>query len=299
MDALTRRQLEAFLEEDLGRGDVTSEAVIPAAAQAAGVVRSHAEGTVAGLAEARLLAELTGVTCEALVADGATVGPGDEVLRLAGHARAVLGVERTLLNLLGHMSGVATATRRMVETVAGTGTRVAATRKTLPGLRGLEKRAVVLGGGDPHRGDLSAAVLIKDNHLALIGDPGEAVRRARGAAGFTCTIEIEVETTDAAVAAARAGADILMLDNMQPAQVRATIAALVDAGLRDGVQIEASGGIRPETARAYAEAGADVISCGALTASATAFDFSLTLEPGPPVRPEPQLATNQTTDLGP
>lgn len=278
-DETTRRRLASFLEEDLGRGDITSDSVVAPGALAVGSVRAREAGVAAGVHEATLLAEIAGLRAEPRVGDGDAFAEGAGLLRLHGRARAILGVERTLLNLLSHMSGVATRTRRAVDALAGTGARIAATRKTLPGLRAFEKRAVVLGGGDPHRFDLGDAVLIKDNHLALAGGVVEAVRRAREKASFTASIEVEVESIDDALAAAEAGADVLMLDNMDPERVRETVAALQAAGLRGRVTLEASGGIRPEAARPWAEAGVDIISCGALTASSPTLDLTLTLTP--------------------
>lgn len=278
MDELIRRQLLGFLHEDLGRGDITSDAVVPAGIKSIASVVARQCGIVAGLHETMLLGQLAGLDVDLVAEDGATLESGDCAVQLRGAARAILGVERTLLNLLSHMSGIATATRRVVEQLEGTGARIAATRKTLPGLRAFDKRAVVIGGGDPHRYDLGDAVLIKDNHLAIVGGVAEAVRRARDAVSFTCKVEIEVETATDALVAAEAGADILLLDNMSPAALGATVTALRQAGLRERVVIEASGGITVASARAYADAGAELVSMGALTSSAPAMDFSLEME---------------------
>ena len=197
------------------------------------------------------------------------------MLRLDGPVRAVLLVERTALNLVGRMAGIATATAGFAARAreARPGVRVAATRKTAPGLRLLDKRAVVLGGGDPHRYTLSDAVLLKDNHLALVGIE-EAVGRARAVSAYR-VIEVEAETADEAVRAARAGAGVVMLDNMTPDGVKEALAALEAAGLRDRVTVEASGGITEETVGAYAALGVDIISVGALTHSARALDVTL------------------------
>lgn len=277
MREIVRHKLLEFLEEDLGRGDVTSEAIIPVDAVAIADLTARQEGIVAGLTEAGWLAELAGITAFPGLEDGDGLEPGDRALRLEGAARPLLGVERTLVNLVGHMSGVATLTRRAVDAVAGTGVRIAATRKTLPGLRWFQKRAVRLGGADPHRYDLSDAVLIKDNHLELAPDLTEAVQRARNAGSFTHRIEIEVEDPAEALEAARAGADILLLDNMDPATVAAAVDGLRAEGLRERVLLEASGGIGIDDLAAYAEVGVDVISMGALTSSATSLDFSMEL----------------------
>jgi len=185
--------------------------------------------------------------------------------------------ERTLLNILMRMCGIATATRRLVRKVeeAGFKVRIAATRKTAPGLRYFDKRAVVVGGGDPHRFRLDDAILIKDNHVALVGDVEEAVRRARSATSFTKKIEIEVQTSEDAVKAAQAGADIIMLDNMTAEEVEKTIDALKHRKLRDRVLIEVSGGIVEENILSYAKAGPDIISTGAITHSVKSVNISL------------------------
>ena len=280
VDDSIKEQLAAFLDEDLGRGDITSEALIDASRGASARVVAREAGVVAGVDESVALCKITNVACDAEVNDGDDVSAQQVVLRLTGTGRAVLGVERTLLNLLSHMSGVATLTRRATDIVrnaaegADTVPRVAATRKTLPGLRAFQKRAVELGGGWPHRFDLSEAVLIKDNHLALVGDVAVAVERAKTDA----RIEIEVENVDDALAAARAGADILMLDNMSPDAIGVVVTALEEAGLRQSVVLEASGGITMDNVGDYAGSGVDLISMGSLTASARYLDFSLEVD---------------------
>jgi len=274
--------LEAFLGEDLGRGDVTSEAVVAADASAVAKVVAHQGGVVAGLDEAAALCRIAGVETSSGVQDSDDIVPDDEVLELRGPAHSVLGVERTLLNLLSHMSGVASATRAVVA-AAEAGARaagkdraplIAATRKTLPGLRRFQKRAVVLGGGDPHRADLSSAVLIKENHLAFAVDIPTAIADARRAVG-DAAIEAEVETLDEALAAARAGADTLLLDNMSADTIEEVCAALASAGLRDTVRLEVSGGITIHNVGDFARLPIDVISMSAITMDASPLDFSL------------------------
>lgn len=277
MQAIVRRRLLDFLEEDLGRGDVTSEAVVPAHTRAVARLMAREAGILAGGTEAVWLAELGGLSATLEIEDGEPVEDGDRPLRLEGAVRGLLAVERTLVNLVAHMSGVATMTRRAVEAVAGTGARIAATRKTLPGLRWFQKKAVRLGGGDPHRHDLSDAVMIKDNHLRIAPGLSEAVDRAREAVSFTHRIEVEVEDATRAVEAARAGADILLLDNMGPEGVAGAVEKLRGAGLREHVLLEASGGIGLDDLPAYARTGVDVISMGTLTSSAPALDFSMEL----------------------
>ena len=200
------------------------------------------------------------------------------ILSARGPARTLLGVERTLLNLLSHMSGVATSTADLVSIAnkeSRDKIRIACTRKTLPGLRYFEKRAVELGGGDTHRLRLDDAVLIKDNHLELAGSVGACVRKAKERVSFTRKVEVEVTNPDQAVEAAEAGADIVLLDNMTPKEVASSVSLLMSRGLRDRVLVETSGGIRRENLASYARTGVDVISVGAITHSAPAVDVSL------------------------
>ncbi len=264
-----------FIEEDAPSGDVTSDAIIPDVTCRA-VIRAEQEGVAAGLLEAAALFSHFGVDVQQESRDGEVVKTGVVLLSLSGDAKKVLLVERTALNIIGRMSGIATQTQKMVDLVQTENPRcrVAGTRKTCPGLRALDKKAVALGGGDPHRSSLSDGVLIKDNHLVLV-PVKEAVRRAKAASTYR-KIEIEVENADDALLAAQAGADILLFDNMTPDSVRTTIRELEQADLRDKVTIELSGGITAETIREYARTGADVISLGALTH--TVRNFSVTLE---------------------
>jgi nicotinate-nucleotide pyrophosphorylase (carboxylating) len=230
------------------------------------------------MAAAAATARALGLTVVAAARDGSRVRPGTVVLRLRGDGRRLLAAERTLLNFLMHASGVATATRRAVDRARGTPRRleVWATRKTLPGLRDLEKAAVVHGGGRPHRRDLSDAILIKNNHLQLVPLP-EALRRALAAADPGDRVQVEVRTVGEALRAARAGAPALLVDNASPARARAVVRALERAGLRRGRWVEVSGGITPETVGRYRSVGADAVSLGSLTHSAPALPFHLTL----------------------
>ncbi|CVK32358.1 carboxylating nicotinate-nucleotide diphosphorylase [Methanoculleus bourgensis] len=268
-----------FIREDAPWGDVTTDTVVPDVACRA-VVRAKDRGAIAGLAEARVLFEHFGVTVRERSADGRVVAPGEILLELDGPARAVLLVERTALNIIGRMSGIATRTREAVDTVrqVSPAVRVAATRKTAPGLRALDKKAVVLGGGDPHRFSLSDMVLIKDNHLALVPLP-EAIGRAKKQSLYRA-VEVEVETTDDAITAAGAGADIILLDNMTPDAVRETVGALAGRGLRERVILEVSGGVAGGDLAGYAATGIDVISMGALTHTVRNFDVSLDILKG-------------------
>jgi len=268
-----------FIREDAPWGDVTSETVVPDVTCRA-IVRAKSQGVVAGLSEARRLFEHFGVTVRERSADGRAVAPGTVLLDLDGPARAILLVERTALNIIGRMSGIATRTREAVEVVRAVSpdVRVAATRKTAPGLRVLDKKAVILGGGDPHRYTLSDMVLIKDNHLALT-PLAEAIRRAKKESLYR-VVEVEVETVEDAVTAAGAGADIVLLDNMTPDTVREAVRALAGRGLRDRLTLEVSGGVGEDTLVGYAATGVDIISMGALTHTVRNFDVSLDILKG-------------------
>jgi len=270
--------VRSFLAEDIGYGDITTNALIDSKQEAEGRVVCQESAIVAGIEEALFLLELTGCQGTAKARDGERVKAGTMILSALGPARALLGVERTLLNLLAHMSGVATATADLVSIANRESrgkVRIACTRKTLPGLRYFEKRAVKLGGGDMHRLRLDDAVLIKDNHLELAGSVGECVRKAKEKVSFTKKVEVEVTTPDQAVEAAKAGADIILLDNMTPKEVERSVAMLKTENLRDQVLLEASGGIRKENLASYVKTGVDVISVGAITHSAPAIDLSM------------------------
>jgi len=265
--------LSAALAEDLGEaGGATSDATIPEAAVAVANLVARAPGVVAGLGVALRVFELVDDSVEtgALVADGDRVQAGAILARVSGPARSLLAAERVALNLLGHLCGVATATRALVDRVDGTGATVIDTRKTTPLWRSLEKRAVVAGGGGNHRMGLYDQVLIKDNHIEAVGSPAEAVRRARAHVGTSMKVEVEIESLDDLEGVIQAGADVVMLDNMAPAEMRRA----VDVA-RGRVALEASGGITLETIRAVAETGVDFISVGWITHSAPALDVAL------------------------
>jgi nicotinate-nucleotide pyrophosphorylase (carboxylating) len=264
---LTTFDVRAFLAEDVGDGDVTTESVVPPDARLDASLLLNEEGVVCGLevAEAVFRELDPNVEFEQLARDGDVTS--DAIARVCGNARALLTGERTALNLLGRLSGIATLTRRYVDAVAGTSASVLDTRKTTPGLRALEKLAVCTGGGTNHRFGLYDGILIKDNHLRLGGGIASSVRRA-SARGFP--VEVECETLDDVRAAVDAGADTLLLDNMTPAQLRDAV-ALVDGRART----EASGGVTLDTVRAIAETGVDFVSIGALTHSARSLDVSM------------------------
>jgi nicotinate-nucleotide pyrophosphorylase (carboxylating) len=255
-----------FIREDAPFGDVTSDSIIPDC-DCTARISIEQPAVVAGLEEASALFRYFDVAVDQAVPDGTPVHRGDTLLCLQGPAKPILLVERTALNIIGRMSGIATATRRFVGSVQAVNPacRVAATRKTCPGMRELDKKAVVLGGGDPHRMNLSDGILIKDNHLALVS-LDEAIANAQSRAPHR-DIEAEVESADDAVRAAEAGCDIIMFDNMTLQQVKESLEALIRHGAREQVTIEISGGIDEDNVVQYAALGVDMISIGALTHS--------------------------------
>lgn len=277
LDLQIEPSVRAALLEDLGRaGDLTTDATVPADQSGTVALVARDPGVVAGTACARLAWTLLNprVSVRIDLPDGTRLAPGDVIGEATGPVRALLTGERVALNFLGHLSGVATATATLADAVAGTGARICCTRKTTPGLRALEKAAVVAGGGVNHRFGLDDAVLIKDNHVAFAGSITEAVRRARAHVGHLVKIEVEVDTLaqlrELLAMPHREGADAVLLDNMGPDQLREAVA------LVDGRMItEASGRVTPQKARALAEAGVDLISAGWLTHSAAVLDIGL------------------------
>lgn len=268
LDEFVRR----VLAEDLGKGgDVTSAATISEDARFTAEMNARQPMVVAGLevAAAFFRALDSGVVVELLATDGNTVGSGTTLMRLAGAARAMLTAERSALNTLQHLSGIATLTRQYVDQIAGTGATLIDTRKTLPGLRVLEKYAVRMGGAQNHRMRLDDGILIKDNHVAVCGDVAEAVRRAK-AANTGLQVQVEVDRIDQIEPALAAGADRLLLDNMDPAMLRQAVALVAKRA-----PLEASGGVTLETIRFIAETGVDFISVGRITQSARAVDIGL------------------------
>ena len=271
--------LEEFLDEDVGHGDITTQALVDPGQLAVGRVVCKQRAIIAGIAEAIRLLKLVDCDGQSKLEDGQEVQPGTVVLEVRGPGSELLKVERTLLNLLSHMSGVATATAELVQIAKrnGSSARIACTRKTLPGLRYFEKRAVELGGGDTHRLRLDDAVLIKDNHLELTGSITDAVKKAKSRVSFTKKVEVEATTPDQAVEAATAGADIILLDNMASQQVKRSLSLLERKQIRGHILIEVSGGVTKENLAGYAIEGVDVISVGSITNSAKAIDMSLNL----------------------
>jgi nicotinate-nucleotide pyrophosphorylase (carboxylating) len=266
--------VERFLDEDIGRGDRTTEAVVPEDLSGKARIEAREGGVIAGIDVARAcFAALADISWKPEVADGDRVEAGAVVARVEGPMRALLTGERTALNLLQRLSGIATMTRRYVDAIGTSPAEVVDTRKTTPGLRALEKYAVRVGGGSNHRAGLDDGILIKDNHIAAAGSVAEAVGRARRDVPHGLKIEVEVQTLDQLDEALAAGAEAILLDNMSPQMVRDAVARAGGKAL-----LEASGGITLETVSEYAGTGVDLISVGALTHSVRAIDLSLEVE---------------------
>jgi len=261
-----------FLSEDVGDGDITTEALV-GDQRAVGVIKAKQDCVVAGLIEAQEVFVRMGLSAKLVSIDGTPVKAGTEVMRVEGPAGAMLTSERLALNFIMLMSGIATATAELVKRARAVNpnVRVAGTRKTTPGFRRYEKKAIILGGGDPHRFRLDDQILIKDNHLRMVGSVTEAVKRAKQYS-FSKKVEVEAETLAQAEEAAKAGADAILLDNMTPKQVEEAYALIKK--IHSDITVEVSGGIRPDTIASYAK-NADVISAGYITHSAPAADFSM------------------------
>jgi nicotinate-nucleotide pyrophosphorylase (carboxylating) len=272
-DLILEPIVKLALTEDLGvAGDVTTDALIDPEARGRWALRARKAGVVAGLDAASLAAWFVDpdILFEVRAQDGASIGAGETIMEIAGFARSMLTAERVMLNFIGRLSGVATLTRAYVDAVAGTNAVIASTRKTTPGLRALEKRAVKLGGGGSHRYSLADAILIKDNHIAAAGGIGPVMERARAAAGHLCMIEIEVDSLDQLEEALAYKPNVILLDNFSLASLRAAVKLTEGA-----VALEASGNVSLDSVRAIAETGVDIISVGALTHSAPSLDIGL------------------------
>lgn len=266
------RIVSLALAEDVGAGDITSLATVPAESQGRAVFRAKAEGVLAGIPVLRAVYEQVDPTVRVTVSieDGTSLRPGDAIAVAEGPSRSLLTGERVALNFVQHLSGIATRTRHFVRLVEGTGARIVDTRKTVPGMRALAKYAVRAGGGQNHRFALYDGVLIKDNHIQASGGITTAVRRARETAPHLLRVEVETETLDQVREALTAGADIILLDNMDLDTLRQAVQLC-----RGKALTEASGGVHEGTVRQIAECGVDLISVGALTHSVTALDISL------------------------
>jgi nicotinate-nucleotide pyrophosphorylase (carboxylating) len=274
-----RRLLTNFLREDIGTGDITSDTLISphAYAQALIICKSDNKGIVAGIEESSIIFDICRCKSKMLVKDGAPIKNGTAVMEIDGRALSILRAERTAINLLMRMSGIATETRMFIDSISNynQSIRIACTRKTAPGLRFFDKKAVQVGGGDSHRMQLDEMVLIKDNHLFFSNSVGKSVRKAKKGVGSTIKIECEVTKSDDAIRAIEAGADTVMLDNFSPREVADTIKEIERKGIRGQVRLEVSGGINLRNVKSYAKAKPDIISIGHLTHSAKAVDFSL------------------------
>jgi nicotinate-nucleotide pyrophosphorylase (carboxylating) len=265
------------LDEDFGvSGDLSANLLIPEAATGSLLMRAREAGVIAGMQAAELTYRLVdpSVRFTTEVSDGGTVEAGTVIARIEGPSRSLLSAERVALNFLGRMSGVATLTHHYVQAVSGTNARIAATRKTTPGLRALEKRAVSAGGGFTHRESLAAAIMIKDNHIALAGGIDQALSKVMAERDHMTMVSVEVDTLEQLQQVLPYNPNVVLLDNMGPDGLRKAL-AIIDAydGLRPTV--EASGGVNLDTVRAIAETGVDVISVGALTHSAPNFDIGM------------------------
>ncbi len=275
----TEEIIDRALAEDLVKGDVTTDALIPADRRGTGLIVAKKEGILAGINIAKQVFHRVDpeLKVEVLLEDGAGVKPGSKVANVSGSIASILAAERVALNFLQRLSGIASETKRYVEAVKGLPVRIMDTRKTTPGLRSLEKHAVKVGGGENHRMNLGDGILIKDNHLAALRSQGlnikQIVARARQNSPQRLPVEVEVATASEALEAAEAEADIVMLDNMSLEDMRKAVKSIHGRAL-----IEASGGITLDDVRAVAETGVDFISIGALTHSVTALDISLELE---------------------
>ena len=277
-----RKALLNFLREDIGRGDITSNSVLKPNLLASSTIlcKDSEQAVVAGLREVGIVFDLCKCSCTALVDEGSMVSRGNEVLRIKGRARDILKAERTALNLLMRMSGIATETKKFVEVVKkiSKDIEIAGTRKTAPGLRSFDKKAIKIGGGRTHRNSLDEMVLIKDNHLVLTGSIGESISSAKKLVGNNIKVECEVTDLQSAIEAINFGADVIMLDNFSPQEVENATRVLKELGLRQKCLLEISGGISLANVSQFAKSNPDIISVGSLTHSVKSVDFSLEVD---------------------
>ena len=267
--------IEYMLAEDEGFGDITSNAVVDEDKEVSAYIVSKDKGILAGINIIKDLFEEYCIEVESCLEDGSEISPKDVLISLRGNARTILLLERTALNLLMRMSGVASAANQYVNLVKDYDVRVAGTRKTSPAIGKFDKYALGVGGADTHRFGLDDMVLLKDNHIVACGTPLDALLKAKANTSFSKKIEIEVETLDDAVECVKNGADIVMLDNMSPSEVKEVIDKLNELNIRQNSLIEVSGGITDKTIVDYAELGVDIISIGALTHSSRSLNFSM------------------------
>jgi nicotinate-nucleotide pyrophosphorylase (carboxylating) len=277
-----RKALLNFLREDIGRGDITSNSVLKPNLLASSTIlcKDSEQAVVAGLREVGIVFDLCKCSCKSLVDEGSIVSHGNEVMKIKGRARDILKAERTALNLLMRMSGIATETKKFVEVVKkiSKDIEIAGTRKTAPGLRSFDKKAIKIGGGRTHRNSLDEMVLIKDNHLVLTGSIRESISSAKKLVGNNIKVECEVTDLQSAIEAINYGADIIMLDNFSPQEVENAIRVLKELGLRQKCLLEISGGISLANVSQFAKSNPDIISVGSLTHSVKSVDFSLEVD---------------------
>lgn len=268
-----------MLKEDVGAGDVTTESLVSEGKRARAKIIARQSGYLAGIPEVKAVFEELGVSSDSKVADGDKIEAGDTLIEAEGPARGTLSAERVALNLLSRMSGIATATREMLDEArkVNAEVQIAATRKTAPLLRRFDKKAVESVGGEPHRFNLEDFILIKDNHLKIVGSVAEAVQKARES-NPSERIEVEVGSLEETIEAIKAGADVVMLDNTSPKEIKEIIRELEKSGLRDKVILEASGGVNPSNVAEYASTGVDIISSSYMSMQAPALDMSLEIE---------------------
>jgi len=274
---ILEEKLQRMLAEDVGQGDITTALTVPPEKVAEAHIIIKENGVVAGIEEAKILLESLGLKVEASATDGACVKAGKSLMKIFGDARTILTAERTILNILSRMSGIATTTRMLVEEVkkAKLKTKIACTRKTAPGLLYFDKKAVWVGGGDTHRLHLDDMILIKDNHIVAAGGIKKAIAEARKHIPFSKKLEVEVSKIEDVLAAAKAGVDIIMLDNFTPKNIRKAIELLKKEGFYGKILLEASGGITTKNFSEFASTGVDIISLGEITASPKTLDMSL------------------------
>jgi nicotinate-nucleotide pyrophosphorylase (carboxylating) len=277
---ILEEKLRKMLAEDIGQGDITTALIVPAESTAEAEVIAKESGVVAGIEEGKIFLESLGLKVQTPVTDGEKIKDKQVLMRISGDAKTILSAERTFINILSRMSGIATATRKLTEKIkkAGLKTRIACTRKTAPGLLYFDKKAVLIGGGDTHRLHLDDMILIKDNHIAMAGSVEDAIKRVREKASFSKKIEVEVTEVEDVLAAAKAGVNIIMLDNFSPKQIENAIKLLKKAGFFGKVMLEASGGITAQNILAFASTGVDIVSLGELTDGIKALDISLEIK---------------------
>jgi nicotinate-nucleotide pyrophosphorylase (carboxylating) len=275
-----QNRISSYLEEDFGSGDITSEVLVPRDFNAEAEVwckETTGSVVICGLEEACMALEICGCSTRKLVEDGSIVTNSQQVLAVKGDARAILKAERTALNMLMRMSGVATESRKYCVHLKklGVDTQITATRKTSPGMRIFDKKAVMIGGGYPHRMGLHDMILIKDNHIEIVGDASDCVNKARRQVGKKREIECEVRSEDELISVVLAGADIVMLDNFSVENARDAMLKLRELGLRNRVKVEISGGINESNFQDFAKLNPDFLSVGSMTHSTKAVDFSM------------------------